>query len=105
MREEAAALTGSALLGAGTALVYPTLLAAISNATHSTWRPDALGVYRFWRDSGYAIGALIGGITAAVVSLDAVIIAAAALPAASRLAAASLMTEPRHDRSAALAQP
>lgn len=88
-----AALAGSALLGAGTALVYPTLLAAISDATHPTWRADALGVYRFWRDSGYAIGALIGGITATLISLDAAIIAAAILTAISGLAAAALMTE------------
>lgn len=89
------ALLGSLLLGAGTALVYPTLLAAISDATHPTWRADALGVYRFWRDSGYALGALIGGITAAVASLDAAIIAAAVLTALSGLAAAVLMTETR----------
>ena len=89
----ATALIGSLLLGAGTALVYPTLLAAISDATHPTWRADALGVYRFWRDSGYAIGALIGGVTAAVASLNTAIIAAAALTAASGLLAATLITE------------
>jgi MFS family permease len=91
----AAPLAGSALLGAGTALVYPTLLAAISDATHPNWRPDALGVYRFWRDSGYAIGALAGGIIAAVASLDTAIAAAAIITAASGLLAAALMHEPR----------
>jgi MFS family permease len=90
----AAPLAGSALLGAGTALVYPTLLAAISDATHPTWRPDALGVYRFWRDSGYALGALGGGIIAAVASLDTAIAAAAVITAASGLLAAALMHEP-----------
>jgi MFS family permease len=89
----ASALIGSLLLGAGTALVYPTLLAAISDATHPTWRADALGVYRFWRDSGYALGALTGGITAALASLNTAIIAAAILTAISGLLAAGLMTE------------
>ncbi len=50
-----------ALLGIGTALVYPTLLAAIGDGTHASWRASAVGVYRFWRDLGYAIGALAAG--------------------------------------------
>ena len=91
----AAALIGSTLLGVGTALVYPTLLAAISDATHPTWRAEALGVYRFWRDSGYAIGALVGGITAALAPLTAAIITAAAVTAVSGLLAAALITETR----------
>ena len=49
------------LLGIGTALVYPTLLAAISDVAHPTWRASSVGVYRLWRDSGYAIGALLAG--------------------------------------------
>jgi MFS family permease len=56
-------LLGSILLGIGTAMVYPTLIAAISDASHPTWRARSLSVYRFWRDSGYAIGALIAGVT------------------------------------------
>jgi MFS family permease len=55
-------LLGSVLLGIGTAMVYPTLLAAISDASHPTWRARSLSVYRFWRDLGYAIGALIAGV-------------------------------------------
>ena len=47
-----------ALLGAGTAMVYPTLLAAIGDVAHPRWRGSAVGVYRLWRDSGYALGAL-----------------------------------------------
>lgn len=54
-------LTGSVLLGIGTAMVYPTLLAAISDASHATWRARSLSVYRFWRDMGYAVGALLAG--------------------------------------------
>jgi len=52
------------LLGLGTALVYPTLLAAISDVAHPGWRASAVGVYRLWRDSGYAIGALLAGVLA-----------------------------------------
>jgi MFS family permease len=89
----AAGLAGAFLLGAGTSLVYPTLLAAVSDATHPGWRAPALGVYRFWRDSGYAIGALTGGITAALASLDTAILVATILTAASGLLAWALMTE------------
>ena len=89
----AAGLTGAFLLGAGTALVYPTLLAAVSDATHPAWRPAALGIYRFWRDAGYAIGALIGGVTAALASLDAAIGVAAVITAASGLLAWAFMRE------------
>ncbi|GAC1466790.1 MAG: MFS transporter [Ktedonobacteraceae bacterium] len=53
-----------ALLGLGTALVYPTLLAAISDVAHPDWRASAMGVYRFWRGSGYALGALLAGLLA-----------------------------------------
>ncbi|SDL44294.1 MFS transporter [Siphonobacter aquaeclarae] len=57
-------LAGSVLLGVGTAMVYPALLAAVSDAAHPSWRASSLGVYRFWRDMGYAIGALMSGIVA-----------------------------------------
>jgi MFS family permease len=52
------------LLGLGTALVYPTLLAAVADVSHPDWRASAVGVYRLWRDSGYAIGALLAGVLA-----------------------------------------
>ncbi len=55
-------IVGSVLLGIGTAMVYPALLAAVSDAAHPSWRASSLGVYRFWRDMGYAIGALMAGI-------------------------------------------
>ena len=96
----AAGLAGAFLLGVGTSLVYPTLLAAVSDATHPAWRASALGVYRFWRDAGYAIGALIGGVTAALASLDAAIGVAAVLTAASGLLAWAFMKE-THPRPAA----
>jgi MFS family permease len=55
-------LTASVLLGMGTAMVYPTLIASVSDASHPAWRARSLSVYRFWRDLGYAIGALSAGI-------------------------------------------
>lgn len=55
-------ILGSIFLGIGTAMVYPALLAAVSDAAHPSWRASSLGVYRFWRDMGYAIGALMAGI-------------------------------------------
>ncbi|HEU5048942.1 MAG TPA: MFS transporter [Gemmatimonadales bacterium] len=54
------------VLGAGTAMVYPTLLAAVGDVAHPRWRASAVGVYRFWRDSGYAVGALLAGALADV---------------------------------------
>ena len=57
-------LVASLFLGVGTAMVYPTLIAAVSDASHPSWRARSLSVYRFWRDMGYAIGALAAGIIA-----------------------------------------
>ena len=57
-------LAGSVLLGLGTAMVYPSLIAAVSDASHPSWRARSLSVYRFWRDLGYAIGALSAGLIA-----------------------------------------
>ena len=57
-------ILGSVLLGLGTAMVYPCLIAAVSDASHPSWRARSLGVYRFWRDLGYAIGALSAGLIA-----------------------------------------
>ncbi len=62
--------TGNVLLGLGTAMVYPTLLAAIGDVAHPSWRASAVGVYRLWRDLGYAIGALVAGLVADAVGLD-----------------------------------
>jgi MFS family permease len=57
-------LAGAVLLGIGTALVYPTMLAAVSDVAHPNWRASAVGVYRLWRDAGYAVGALVAGLLA-----------------------------------------
>ena len=80
-------------LGLGTAFVYPTLLAAVGDVAHPAWRASAVGVYRLWRDSGYAVGALVAGITADLIGLDGAILTIAALTAASGLVAARLLTE------------
>lgn len=63
-------LLGSVLLGLGTAMVYPTLIAAVSDASHPSWRARSLSVYRFWRDLGYAVGALFAGIIADTLSIS-----------------------------------
>jgi MFS family permease len=84
------------LMGAGTALVYPTLLAVIGDVAHPAWRARAVGVYRLWRDSGYAIGALTAGITADLLGLRAAVWAVAAITALSGLVVAARMYETRH---------
>jgi MFS family permease len=76
------------LLGLGTALVYPTLIAAVSDAVSPVSRAASLGVYRFWRDMGYVAGALVAGVVADAVGLSAAIAVVAGLTAASGLAVA-----------------
>ena len=71
------------LLGAGTAMVYPTLLAAIGDVAHPSWRARSVGVYRLWRDGGFAVGALTAGVIADLFSVRAAIFAVAALTALS----------------------
>ncbi|MDQ0094962.1 MFS family permease [Paeniglutamicibacter psychrophenolicus] len=91
---------GTVLLGAGTAMVYPTLLAAVGDAAHPIWRGRAVGVYRVWRDLGYAVGAIAGGIIADLLGLHAAIWMAATLSAAAALTVAVRMyeTHPPHPR-------
>ena len=84
---------GSLLLGAGTALVYPTLLAAIGDVAHPSWRASAVGVYRLWRDMGYAAGALLAGAIADRLGLPAAALAVAAPTAASGTLVAVRMRE------------
>jgi MFS family permease len=72
-------------LGAGTAMVYPTLLATIGDVAHPAWRARAVGVYRLWRDGGFAIGALLAGIVADLAGIRTATWAVAALTAASGL--------------------
>jgi MFS family permease len=84
---------GAAVLGAGTAMVYPTLLAAIGDVAHPSWRARSVGIYRLWRDSGFAVGAILAGILADRFSPHAAIWAVAALTAASGLVVAVRMYE------------
>lgn len=81
------------LLGAGTAMVYPTLLAVIGDVAHPAWRGRAVGVYRVWRDAGYAVGALMGGVVADLWGLRAAVWVAAALTAATALVVTVRMYE------------
>ena len=84
---------GAMILGAGTAMVYPTLLAAIGDVAHPAWRARSVGIYRLWRDGGFAIGALLAGLLADLISIPAAIYAIAALTAASGLLAGHRMYE------------
>ncbi len=81
------------LLGAGTAMVYPTLLAAVADVAHPRWRASAVGVYRLWRDAGFAVGAVLTGLIADAVDAPAAIWTVAALTAASGVVVAVRMEE------------
>ncbi len=84
---------GGVLLGVGTAMVYPTLLAAIGDVAHPSWRASSVGVYRFWRDSGYAIGAIISGVVADVFGISAAIGLVASITFLSGVVVSMRMTE------------
>ena len=86
---------GAVLLGIGTAMVYPTLLAAIGDVAHPTWRASAVGVYRLWRDLGYALGAVIAGLVADRFGLSQAALVVAALTFLSGLVVAVRMAETR----------
>ncbi|WP_292471521.1 MFS transporter [Mesorhizobium sp.] len=86
-------LLASLLLGLGTAMVYPSLIAAVSDASHPSWRARSLSVYRFWRDLGYAIGALSAGLIADFFGFVAAIAAIAALTFLSGAIVAVAMRE------------
>ncbi|MGN8129660.1 MFS transporter [Paenarthrobacter sp. 22069] len=76
-------LAAAVVLGLGTALVYPTLLAAIGDVAHPAWRARSVGVYRLWRDGGFAVGALLSGVLADLYGIPAAVAAVAVLTAAS----------------------
>ena len=88
------------LIGAGTAMVYPTLLAAIGDVAHPSWRARSVGVYRLWRDGGFAVGAIVAGLLADAYDISVAIWAVAALTALSGVVVWVRMyeTHPRHDR-------
>jgi MFS family permease len=86
---------GAVLLGAGTAMVYPTLLAAIGDVAGPTWRASAVGVYRLWRDSGFVVGALLAGMLADRLGAASAIGWVAVITAVSGVVVAVRMTETR----------
>lgn len=86
-------------LGAGTAMVYPALLAAIGDVAHPAWRARSVGVYRLWRDAGFAVGAVLGGITADLYGLRAAVGLVAAVTAVSGLVVAVRMYETHEPRA------
>lgn len=91
-------MLGSVLLGTGTAMVYPALLAAVSDAAHPTWRASSVGVYRFWRDIGYAVGALMAGAIAAILGLEWAVHAAGMLTFISGVVVWLKMKETLHNK-------
>ena len=95
------------LLGAGTAMVYPTLLAVVGDVAHPAWRARSVGVYRLWRDGGFAVGALLAGAVADAFGILAAIWVVAALTAASGLVVAVRMyeTRPAHPVTPAASKP
>jgi MFS family permease len=86
-------LVSGVLLGIGTAMVYPTLLAAIGDVAHPSWRGSAVGLYRLWRDLGYAVGALLAGVLADRFGMSVAIATVGGLTLASGFAAAMRMPE------------
>ncbi|MFP5333237.1 MAG: MFS transporter, partial [Acidimicrobiia bacterium] len=85
----------SALFGAGTAMAYPTLLAAVGDLAHPSWRGRAVGVYRLWRDLGFAIGAVIAGVVADASTLRTAIFVVAAITALSAIDVSVFLRESR----------
>lgn len=91
---------GSALLGAGTAMAYPTLLAAVGDVAHPAWRGAAVGAYRLWRDGGFVVGAVLAGVVADASTMTTAIVVVAAVTAGSGVDVAARMRE-THRRDAA----
>jgi MFS family permease len=98
-------MVGALLQGMGTAMVYPTLLAAISDVAHPEWRATAMGAYRFWRDLGYALGALISGVIADLLGMRAAIQVIGALTFLSGLQVAFGMREYKKSDAASIPSP
>jgi MFS family permease len=92
------------LLGAGTAMVYPTLLAAIGDVAHPAWRASSVGIYRLWRDSGFAVGAILAGVIADSFGIEAAIWTVAVITALSGIVVALRMYE-THPCDLASAEP
>jgi MFS family permease len=87
-------VAGAVLLGLGTAMVYPTLLAAIGDVAHPSWRASSIGVYRLWRDLGYAIGAVATGVVADAFGVPMAMWLVAAITLGSGVIVAFRMSDP-----------
>jgi MFS family permease len=98
-------ILGSVLLGLGTAMVYPALIAAVSDASHPSWRARSLSVYRFWRDLGYAVGALSAGVVADLFGLAWAIGSVGVLTFASGAVVAIVFREAKEEQVASKAEP
>jgi len=92
-------VAGGLLLGIGTAMVYPALLAAIGDVVHPAWRASAVGVYRLWRDLGYAVGAVLAGVIADAFGIIVALWVIAALTFISGLVSAQRMSETLPNRT------
>jgi MFS family permease len=92
-------LAAAVALGAGTAMVYPTLLAAVGDIAHPSWRASAVGAYRLWRDAGFAIGAILTGLVADLAGPAYAIWLVAGLTLLSGLVVAGRMTETHAPRA------
>ena len=86
-------LAAAGLLGLGTAMVYPTLLAAVSDVAHPVWRGSAVGVYRLWRDMGFAVGGILAGLLADAFNIPVAIVVIGSLTFLSGLVVAMVMYE------------
>ena len=95
-------VTGAILLGVGTAMVYPTLLAAVGDVARPSWRASAVGVYRLWRDLGYALGAVIAGVCADAFGLGGAMWIVAVITGLSGVVVAVRMHETRPLAAAAV---
>jgi MFS family permease len=93
------------LLGAGTAMVYPTLLATVGDVAHPAWRARSVGIYRLWRDGGFAVGALLAGVLADLYGIRTAVLVVAALTAASGVLAAGRMYETHRRPATAAGRP
>jgi MFS family permease len=87
-------LLAAAALGLGTAMVYPTLLAAVADVADPAWRGSAIGVYRLWRDLGFAVGAVVAGLLADAAGMPTAVAAVGVLTIGSGLVVAARMIEP-----------
>jgi MFS family permease len=84
-------LAAAVVLGIGTAMVYPTLLATVGDVAHPAWRGRAVGIYRLWRDGGFAVGALLSGLVADLYGIPAAVSVVAVLTALSGIVVAVRM--------------